>query len=305
LDGEKGDTQVAEITRKRQGELVRGVFAVLKDHRDGLPARVVLERLERVVPPTPFEKSTYPKDPKTRRFEKIVRFSSITAVKAGWLVKNKGTWFLTEEGLSAYDEWPDPETFMRESIALYAAWKKTQMDPEDTESPIDESSAGASSTLEEAEESAWAEIQDYLGSINPYDLQELVAGLLEAMGYHVSWTAPPGPDGGLDVTAYTDPLGTQGPRIKVQVKRRQDKMNVQEVRSLLALLGDHDVGIFVSTGGFTSEADRLVREQERRRVTLVDLGKLFDLWVDHYDRIPDAQRQLLPLKPIYYLAPPE
>lgn len=295
---------MAEITRRRQGELVRGVFTVLLDHRDGLPAREVLRRLESVVPPTPFELSTYPKDPSTRRYEKIVRFSSITAVKAGWLVKNKGTWFLTDDGLRAYEKWTDPETFMRESIALYRAWKETQPDDEDVEEHvIDEASAGPSSTLEEAEESAWAEIEGYLRNINPYDLQDLVAGLLEAMGYHVSWTAPAGPDGGLDVTAYTDPLGTEGPRIKVQVKRRQDKMNVQEVRSLLALLGDHDVGLFVSTGGFTPDAERLAREQERRRVTLVDLGKLFDLWVEHYDRVPDAQRQLLPLKPIYYLAP--
>lgn len=297
---------MAEITRKRQGELIRGVFDVLRDHPGGLAAAEVLQQVEKLVPPTPFEKSTYPNHPTVRRFEKIVRFSSIPAVKAGWLVKNKGTWFLTEEGLRALEQWPDPAVFMKESVALYRAWKKAQPDEvDDSDEVVDEPVLSASSTLEEAEESAWAEIQDYMRSINPYDLQELVAALLEAMGYHVSWTAPAGPDGGVDVTAYTDPLGTTGPRIKVQVKRRQDKMNVQEVRSLLALLGDHDVGLFVSTGGFTPDAERLAREQERRRVTLVDLGKLFDLWVEHYSDIGETQRLLLPLKPIYYLAPPD
>jgi predicted Mrr-cat superfamily restriction endonuclease len=39
------------------------------------------------------------------------------------------------------------------------------------------------------------------------------------MDYYV---APPGPDGGIDLIAHTDPLGTTGPRIKVQVKRRDD-----------------------------------------------------------------------------------
>jgi len=38
------------------------------------------------------------------------------------------------------------------------------------------------------------------------------------MGYHVAWVAPPGPDGGVDVIAQSDPLGINGPRIKVQVK---------------------------------------------------------------------------------------
>lgn len=296
---------MAEITRKRQGELIRGVFEILKDEPEGLAASDVLQRLESLVPPTQFERSTYPNRPNTRRFEKIVRFSSIPAVKAGWLVKNKGTWLVTDDGKIAYEKSADPELFMRESIALYRAWKKEQPGDLEDEREEEETTPGAASTLEEAEEGAWAEIREYLRRINPYDLQDLVAALLEAMGYHVSWIAPPGPDGGLDVTAYADPLGTQGPRIKVQVKRRQDKMNVQEVRSLLGLLGDHDVGLFVSTAGFTPEAERLIREQERRRVTLLDLGNLFDLWVEYYNKIDEGRRQLLPLKPVYYLVPSE
>jgi hypothetical protein len=33
-----------------------------------------------------------------RRFEKIVRLATIGPVKAGWLVKSKGRWILTEDG---------------------------------------------------------------------------------------------------------------------------------------------------------------------------------------------------------------
>jgi 2-polyprenyl-3-methyl-5-hydroxy-6-metoxy-1,4-benzoquinol methylase len=40
---------------------------------------------------TDFERSDYPRTPGVRRFEKLVRFSTITAVKAGWLVETKGT----------------------------------------------------------------------------------------------------------------------------------------------------------------------------------------------------------------------
>jgi len=73
----------------------------------------------------------------------------------------------------------------------------------------------------------------------------------------------------------------------------------------MAVLGDQDVGIFVSTGGFTSEAESEARTQERRKVTLLDLEKLFDLWVQHYDKIAEVDKRLLPLKPVYYLAPAE
>src|SRR5660398_210825 len=66
---------MAEITKKRQGELVRGVFQILLRYPDGLQAKNVLSRLEEVVPPTEFEASTYPNRPGVRRYEKIVRFS--------------------------------------------------------------------------------------------------------------------------------------------------------------------------------------------------------------------------------------
>jgi restriction system protein len=35
---------------------------------------------------------------------------------------------------------------------------------------------------------------------------------------------------------------------------------------------------------------------------LLDLRRFFDLWVEHYARIPEQYRRLLPLKPVYFLA---
>ena len=93
---------MAEITARRRGELVRKVFEVLLQHPDGLPAKDVLEWVERNIPITDYERSDYPNSPGVRRFEKIVRFSTIAAVKAGWLVKEKGRWTLTDEGRKAY-----------------------------------------------------------------------------------------------------------------------------------------------------------------------------------------------------------
>ena len=92
------------------------------------------------------------------------------------------------------------------------------------------------------------------------------------MGYHVGWIAPPGKDGGVEILAFTDPLGTRTPRIKVQVKRQQQKVAVDGLRSFLALLGNDDVGIFVNAGGFTKDASDEARSQTTRRVTLIDLN---------------------------------
>ena len=295
---------MAEVTRKRAGELVRGVFEILMQHPDGVAAQKVLEMLAERVELTEFEKSNYPSTPNTRRFEKIVRFMTIGPVKAGWMLKNKGLWTITESGREAYKKYDDPAEFRKVSDRLYREWKR-ERDDQESEENVEVDGSPPSTTLEEAEEAAWTEIEDYLSKINPYDFQDLVAGLLRGMGYHVSWVAPAGPDKGVDIIAYRDPLGVEKGRILVQVKRRADKINVGEVRSFLAVLGDEDVGIFVTTAGFTSDAESEARTQERRRMMLLDAKRLFDLWVEHYDRVPEAQRRLLPLRQVYYLAPSE
>jgi restriction system protein len=119
----------------------------------------------------------------------------------------------------------------------------------------------------------------------------------------VSWVAPPGPDRGIDILAYTDPLGAEGPRIKVQVKRRNEtRTTVDDLRSFMAVLSNQDVGIFVSSGGFTSDAKIEARNQETRRITLIDLPELFDLWVKYYSDLDEDDKRRLPLKPIYFLA---
>ena len=295
------------ISNRRQGELLRAVFQVLLDHPDGLPAREVLEKMSVLVPFNEYESGHYPSSPNEPRAMKATRFWTVNAVKAGWLIKNKGVWRITDEGRAAFERFPGPEEFIRESSRLYQEWKRSRPKAEpavdDIEQRLHEDEAVVATSVEEAEEQAWSQLRTYLTQMDPFDFQELVAALLRAMDYHVAWISPPGPDRGLDVLAYTDPLGATGPRIKVQVKRRQDRMNVDGVRAFMAILGDQDVGIFVSTGGFTSEAEREVRDQERWRITLLDLGQLFDLWVEHYEAIDESKKILLPLKPVYFLAP--
>jgi len=199
----------------------------------------------------------------------------------------------------------DAESLFNESARLYRAWKKDQPEGGETEGGETEGGEGPdSTTLEEAEEAAWAEISDFLSDINPYDFQNIVAGLLKGMGYHVAWVSPPGPDKGIDVLAHTDPLGVEGPRIKVQVKRTPDsKVSAESLRAFMSTLGENDVGLFVASGGFTRNTEKEAREQEKRKITLLDLQDLFDLWVEHYDSIPDAERSLLPLRFVPFLAP--
>jgi restriction system protein len=291
---------MAEITRKRTGEIVRKVFEVLLQHPEGMRAKDLLGQVAKSMTLSEFEQSDYPNRPGVRRFEKTARFATIAPVKAGWLVKSKGRWILTEDGKAAYKQYTDPEAMVKRSYELYRQWKAGQ--PETMEEGEESAVESATTTLEEAEELAWAEIEKHLQNLPPYDLQKLVAALLKAMDYHISWISPPRPDRGVDIIAYTDPLGAKTPTIKVQVKRHAGAVDAAGLRAFMAVLGDQEVGIFVCTGGFTANAETEARTQERRKITLLDMEKLFELWVLHYGNIAEADKRLLPLKPVHYLA---
>ena len=295
---------MAEVTRRRTGEFLRKLFEILMQQPDGMQASEAIALLKSKVNLTDYEKGNY--ESGGNRFENIVRFATVDCVKAGWLLKQKGRWTITEDGKEAYNTYMEPEAFYKRAVKLYHEWKDSQPEAEpETIVDAEDTSSGKTATItfEQAEEQSWGEIAQYLRGMNPYDFQDLVAALLRAMGYHVSWVSPPGKDGGIDILALMDPLGTRLPRIKVQVKRQQNSVPVEGLRSFLALLGDDDVGLFVSTGGFTKDAEQEARTQEKRRVILIDLERLFDLWVEHYPRLDDDARRRLPLRPIHFLAP--
>ncbi len=294
---------MADITVERSGLVVQKLMQLLEKHPDGMRARDALSQLEASLELTEYERGEF-KDG-LPRFPRLVRFSTIDLVKAGWMRKQHGYWYLTEAGATALEEHPDATDLFKTAKVLYAQWRRDNRSPTPvpdlTLADEDLEESTAEDTLEAAQADAWDQVYQHISSMDPYDFQDLVAGLLVGMGYHISWTSPPGPDRGLDILAYTDPLGASGPRIKVQVKRRGEKTTADEVRSFMAILGDHDIGLYISTGGFTSNAESEVRDQQTRRLTLLNAERMFDLWIEHYSKIPEARRILLPLRPIYFL----
>jgi restriction system protein len=293
---------MAGLDRRRRGQLLCAVFDVLASHPDGVQAKQALAEVEHRIELTDFEKANYPGQD-IRRFEKTVRFQTINAVKAGWMVKERGIWSATEDGLRAHSRYSDPARFMEEAERGYRDWARDRPDKERAADEEDEEAA-ISLTVETAEEMAWAEVRDHLGSMDPYEFQDLVAGLLRGMGYHVSHVAPRGKDRGIDIIAGSDPLGTRGPRVKVQVKREQSKTDSKSLRAFLSVLRGDDVGVFVTLGGFTSDAADEARS-EARRITLLGPDEFFALWVRHYGDIPDEDRRRLPIKEVAFLVSTE
>ena len=106
----------------------------------------------------------------------------------------------------------------------------------------------------------------------------------------------------MDIIAYQDPLGTTVPRIKVQVKHKPDAaVPVDEIRELLGLLNDNgEVGLFVTSGKFSSEAESFSRSSHKH-IELINFERFVSLWQEFYNKLSDEDKNMLPLYPIYFL----
>ena len=153
-------------------------------------------------------------------------------------------------------------------------------------------------TFQEVEEQANVRITDRVAALNWSEMQDLVAGLLRAMG-HIAEVSPAGPDRGRDIIASPDGMGFQEPRIVAEVKHRQGRMGAPEIRKFLGGRKAHEKGLFVSTGGFTQEA---LYEAERSSIplTLLDSKQLIKFLLTHYPRLDEKTRQMLRLAPLYW-----
>ena len=141
-------------------------------------------------------------------------------------------------------------------------------------------------------------IKDRLSNLSWDQMQELVAGLLRAMGYKTR-ISPAGSDRGKDIIASPDGFGFESPRIVVEVKHRRGQMGAPEIRSFLGGRHPADKGLYVSTGGFTRDA-QYEAERSSIPVTLLDMDGLAMAVTEYYDRMDAEVKALIPLTRIYW-----
>lgn len=295
-------------SRALAAQVLYAALSILKDRGGEAPGRELVAEVPHKVDLDGWAKETYEKSGKIR-WQSILHFFSIDALKAGFLVKKKGVWYLTPEGEQALDL--GPKGLLDAATAAYRDWRLKNPDPgslaaEERAMPSD--AAGneeqrQEATIQENEEAAIEGIKAQINKKNEYEFQDLVAALLRGMGYYTPFVAPKGKDGGVDIIAYRDPLGTVTPRIKVQIKHRDDKTPVTDVRQLMGLLQkEGDVGIFVSSGGFSPDAKAAARSSHVH-VELIDLDRFVALWQEFYPKMADDDKAYLSLVPIYFYAP--
>ena len=232
-------------------------------------------------------------------------FQSINFTKAGLLRKESKIWSLTDDGRHRLKT-DSAEALARLASDRYLEWKKSR---DHVVSAAKQGESQESDDIGESdewrrqrrEEQALAEIKEFIQRMDPYEFQNLVASLLRAMGYFIASVSPPGPDGGTDITAYEDPLGASGARLKVQVRRFKDvKTSESKVSELQGRLSDGEVGVFVCTSGFSSNG-RKFAHNAAKRMRLIDMEEFIRLWIEFYPKLSEEGRNRLPLYTVHFL----
>lgn len=132
-----------------------------------------------------------------------------------------------------------------------------------------------------------------------HSFAHLVATLLEAEGFETD-EAPPGADGGIDITAGRGLLGLESPKLIVQVKSGQ--IGSEVVAQLNGLVHTHgaDYGLLATWAGLSKPARDAVKHQ-RFRVKVWDSTDIVASVLRNYERLPEEITERVPLRRVWML----
>lgn len=298
------DMSEKKVLSKSAAVISKTMYAamkLLKENGGSMPFSELRVKVGEAVEFTEWERSAPSENTHKPRWEVNMTFYSVDYTKAGFLTKDSGVWYLTEQGEKMLSQ--SAEDVFAAAHTAYRLWahdnaKYGSMD-DDVKEVTDET---PSMTADDAESEAMDGLRHYLTTMDWRMFQDMVAALLRGMGYYVPFVAPQGSDGGIDVLAYETTSGA-GQRLIVQVKRFKDtSVSVDVIRNTAALLHkDTDTGMVITTGRFTKDAI-MFAQGNKHNLRLIDLNEFINLWIHYYDRLSVTDKALMPLKAVYYLA---
>ena len=297
MNEENGLSRSASVVARAMFEAMK----IMKESDGSMGFAEIARKLPQRIEFNEWEKeNTSERTPQPRWLVNMM-FYSVEYVKAGLIRKESGIWFLTPEGEKVLSL--TPRQVFEIAHTAYRQYQKENDRHETIDEDVEEVKELTDEMIvAEAESTAREGISRRIKQMNPYEFQDLCAALLRGMGYYTPFVAPKGRDGGIDIVAYENAAGV-GQRVIAQVKHYPTTpIDVATVRNLAALLKkDSDTGIVFSSGIFTNEATRFAREH-RSNIRLIGSAELVRLWIDNYKMLSEDDRELLPLRAVYYIA---
>ncbi|MBR1786681.1 MAG: restriction endonuclease [Paludibacteraceae bacterium] len=267
-----------------------------KQDSGSMPFSTLKQQLSETLDFDEWETYIYPNSGQVRWIVNL-QYYSIDLAKAGLLLKNKGEWCITDDGRQALVDYDEPNKLFKYVHKLYAEWVKNNKDGKDDEIVVDD--VPNSVILENIRQQSNEDLRNFIEQRTPYEFQDMVAALLRSMNYYTPFVAPKGKDGGVDVIAYSDPLGATRPILKVQVKhyKMSNPVTIDVIHNIIGV-AKSDMPIVVTSGRFTEDARTAARQNN---VRLIDGTEFVQLWIANYSKMNEDDKALMPIEPVYFV----
>ena len=149
-------------------------------------------------------------------------------------------------------------------------------------------------------------LREFLLKMPPYNFEQLVRDLLEAMGYEDVTVTKQSGDKGVDVVA-TVQFGITTITEVVQVKRHQGNLSRTVIDQLRGVLPFHRAirGTIITTGGFSKGLVEVATFPGAAPITLINGEKLIELLLEHQLAIKKRSVLMYELDEGYFAKPDE
>ncbi len=148
--------------------------------------------------------------------------------------------------------------------------------------PVSRTTTALRRLLDEQQKEVRDRIAETLRTIDPYQLENVISTLLEAMGYENVVVTKRSGDGGIDVVGDIR-VGITYVREVVQVKRHHGTIQRPVLDQLRGSLHRFNAnrGTIITTGGFSKGAKDAAFEERAAPITLIDGDTLITLLIEH------------------------
>lgn len=168
-----------------------------------------------------------------------------------------------------------------EEIAAASKFKGFRASPETvSETPINRSSV-------------YQLIKKQFLQLSPFEFEQLVASVLQSLGFEATQKTGKSGDGGIDFEGTLDTMGLAKTKLQVQVKRyARSRINEKEIRSFRGALKKGYQGTFITLSSFQKKARQSASSSDFSvTINLINGNQFIDIFIEQYDKVMDILYQ--------------
>ena len=135
-------------------------------------------------------------------------------------------------------------------------------------------------------ESIYQVIKDKLLTLDAYEFEQLVAYVLQSIGFEATQRTGKVGDGGIDFEGTLDVMGVASTKLQVQVKRyAKNKIGERDIRNFRGALKRDYQGTFITLSAFHKKALESANDRDRVPINLINGNQFIDIFIEQHDKV--------------------